>query len=408
MPVFFVSYAHADLQFPEFKKHMQSFVEDISARVAQALARPVAEVAFFDATNIQVGDVWPEALAQALRTIPVGVALYSANYFNGSWCGKELQAFVERHQPGLVSGLIPVLWTKCTPVPKAVDRYQYTSDAFPTEYVQMGMQRLVSLRATLPLQYDKAVQAIADRIVEASGPRHRLLDLPELDLEELVSIWEQEVASNPSSHQEGGVSKTCFVFASRDGWGWQPYAGAQGQIGAVAQRISGHLGLRYEEIKFDAKLKDRLAEANQSSVPTVIFGDPTSLLEGAFAKPMQDYDNQYLLNCAALVPWDEPGKQAGENDARWLHLRTKVCRQKTEAPPPFHEWRSIFSQDDLEQKTRTVIEQVRSRLLKNLLSEPQTGAAVTLRKAEDAATTSSAAALGIRTDSPAQLEGPTR
>src|SRR5882724_913528 len=151
MAVFIVSYAHADIQFGEFKKHMQAFVDDTSARVAQALARPITEVAFFDATNIQVGDIWPEALVQALRTIPVGVALYSANYFNGSWCGKELQAFVERHQPGLVSGLIPVLWTRCIPVPTAVNKYQYTSNAFPDEYVQMGMQRLVSLRATLPL-----------------------------------------------------------------------------------------------------------------------------------------------------------------------------------------------------------------------------------------------------------------
>jgi len=408
MAVYFVSYAHADIEYEPFKKDMQSFVDDLSARVALLMGGPVADKAFFDVTNIQVGDVWPDTLADALRTTPVGVALYSANYFSRPWCGKELQAFIERHQPGLGSGIVPVLWTRCTPVPKAVEKYQYTNAAFPAEYVQMGMQRLVSLRTTLPLQYDKAAQAIAELIVEAARPPRRLLDAPGLDVDALTSIWDREAAANPQSHQEGSVSKTCFVFASREGWDWRPYAAPEGKIGAIAQRISGDLGLRYEEIKFDAKLKDKLAEANQSSVPTVIFGDPTSLLDPAYAKPMQDYDNQYLLNCAALVPWDEPSKQAGDGDARWVHLRTKICRQKTDAPPPFHEWRSIFSRDDLEQKTRTIIEQVRSRLMKNLLSEPTPGAPVTLLKAEDAAASSNAAALGIRTESPAQLEGPTR
>jgi hypothetical protein len=407
MSVFFVSHAHADIEYEQFRKDMETFVDEVSARVALELRMPLKEVAFFDATNLQIGDSWSTALAESLKTIPVGVALYSPNYFSRPWCGKEFQSFIERHQPGIVTGIVPVLWTRITTVPKAISDYQYKNAAFPPEYVQMGMQRLVSLRATLPLQYDKAIQAIADRILESALPQNQLRPAPALEVDTLASVWDEDVAANPQSHQEGNVSKTCFVFASRHGWGWEPYAAPQGKIGAVAQRISGDLGLRYEEIKFDAGLKDKLVEANKSSVPTVIFGDPTSLLESAYATPMQEYDNQYLLNCATLVPWEESSKLAGENDHRWVHLRTKVCRQKTDAPPPFHEWRSIFSQEDLEQRTRTTIEQVRSRLLKNLLSEPA-GATVTLRKAEDAAATSSAAALGIRTESPAQLEGPTR
>lgn len=408
MPVFFVSHAHSDIAYEQHKKDMQTFVEEVSARVAVARTLPIAEVSFFDWTDIQVGDKWSEVLAESLKTIPVGLALYSPNYFTRPWCGREFQSFIERGQPGKVTGIVPVLWTRVQTVPQAVGAYQYNSAAFPIEYLQMGMQRLVSLRATLPLQYDRAIQAVTDRILEAALPENRLRAVPTLDVDALPSVWDEEVAANPQSHREGNVSKTCFVFASREGWDWQPYASPQGQIGAVAQRISGDLGLRYEEIKFDATLKNRLAEANESSVPTVIFGDPTSLLDSAYAGPMQDYDKQYLLNCATLVPWDELSKQAGEGDARWVHLRTHVCRQKVDTPPPFHEWRSIFSPDDLEQKTRTIIEQVRSRLLKNLLSEPAAGSAATVRRAEDAAATSSAAALGIRTDSPASLEGPTR
>jgi hypothetical protein len=234
--------------------------------------------------------------------------------------------------------------------------------------------------------------------------------LPALDAQALPSAWEESVAANAHSHTEGGVSKACFVFASRKGWSWQPYPTTRA-VGALAQRVTGDLGLQYEEIKYDATLRTKLEETNKSKVPTVIFGDPGSLLDVSYARPMQEYDNQYLLNCAALIPWDAVSQRDGDNDHRWIHLRTQVCRQKTEAPPPYHEWRSIFSPEDLEVKTRTTIEQVRSRLMKQLMSVPPPGAAgapTTVRKAEDPAATDNAAALGIRTESPAQLEGPTR
>jgi TIR domain-containing protein len=409
-PVFFVSYARADVEYEAFRTEMKTFVDELSARVATKLTRPIKDLAFFDSTTIEVGDVWPDELAEGLKTSHVGLALYTPNYFTRPWCGKEFQAFLNRRQAAQkASGIVPVLWTKCTTLPKAVEEYQYEDAAFPPEYVQVGMQRLLRLKAVYALQYDQAVEAVADRIVKSAADQSRRLSpMPSLDLDALPSAWDESVAANPESHKEGSVSKTCFVFVSRAGWDWEPYSAAEGRIGAVAQRISGELGLRYEEIKYDATLKTKLEETNKSRVPTVIFGDPSSLLDKTYAKPMQDYDNQYLLNCATLVPWDEPSRQAGENDNRWIHIRTNVCRQKTEAPPPFHEWRSIFSQDDLEQKTRTTIEQVRSRLMKNLMSEPLAGATIAVRKAEDAAASDKAAAIGIRTESPAQLESPTR
>jgi hypothetical protein len=103
----------------------------------------------------------------------------------------------------------------------------------------------------------------------------------------------------------------------------------------------------------------------------------------------------------------EPGaKDTIETDPRWIHLKTKVCRQKIESPPPFHEWRSIFSREDLDLKTRTLIEQVRSRLMKQLVSDPNKAAAS--KKAEDVALSESAAALGITTTSLSHLESPSR
>ena len=59
--------------------------------------------------------------------------------------------------------------------------------------------------------------------------------------------------------------------------------------------------------------------------------------------------------------WEPAAKSNIETDPRWLHLKTKVFRQKVAAPRPNHEWRPTFSRDDLDQKTRTAIEHIRSR-----------------------------------------------
>jgi hypothetical protein len=149
-----------------------------------------------------------------------------------------------------------------------------------------------------------------------------------------------------------------------------------------------------------------------------LFGDPGSLRDGAYAQPMREYDDLYLLNCGALVPWDEESKKKGNNDDEWLYLRDNVCRQKTKIPPPNHEWRSIFSHDDLEIKTRTIIENIRLRLLQQILSDDRSEAhhgnagavsgATGVLKAEDKDLTNSAASLGIRVQSTPQIEGPTK
>ena len=172
----------------------------------------------------------------------------------------------------------------------------------------------------------------------------------------------------------------------------------------MAQQISGELGLQYEEIVCDAGLPRKLKETRTSSVPTVLFGDPASLLSGAYAQPMREYDDLYLLNCGALVPWTEEAKARGNDDSTWLYLKEKVCQQKIKVPPPNHEWRSIFSQDDLETKTRTIIENIRLRLLQQILSDDRPG----ILKAEDKALTDSAATQGIRIESAPQLEGPSK
>jgi hypothetical protein len=419
-PVFFVSYARNDTAYESFRKDMKKFIDDLSARVAVKMAVPRVGICFFDESSIETGTIWRSELSEALKGTKVGVTLYSPSYFTSKWCGKEFQVFLDRVAANPTAsqqpvGIVPVLWMKCTTLPPSVEQIQYKHAQFPPEYVEVGIQQLLSLKVYQD-QYLLSVVAIADAIVAAAkggmGPAITL------DLENTPSAWDRSTEADPQSHKEGAIAKICFVFISRRGWDWQPYPEKRKTIGAMAQQISGDLGLRYEEIACDATLPNKLRETRTSSVPTILFGDPASLRDGAYAQSMREYDDLYLLNCGALVPWDEESKKKGNNDDAWLYLKDRVCQQKTKIPPPNHEWRSIFSQDDLETKTRTVIENIRLRLLQQILSDDRSEAhngnggvgiaAGGVLKAEDKELTDSAANLGIRIGSAPQIEGPTR
>jgi hypothetical protein len=421
-PLFFASYARADTDYPPFREQMKRFIEDLSAKVAEKIGGIAREeVCFFDESSIETGAIWTNQLSDALKSIPVGVAIYSPSYFTSKWCGKEFQVFLNRASasqtaPNAPVGIVPVLWAKCTTLPPCVKQIQYLHDAFPLEYKEVGLHQLLSLRVYSD-QYQLSLGAIADSIVSTATATNGLTPLPVLDLERIQSAWDRSSAADPESHKEGSIAKTCFVFISRRGWDWQPYPEKR-TIGAMAQQITGDLGLRYEEIVCDADLPKKLKETRENSVPTILFGDPESLLDRTYSKPMRDYDDLYLLNCGALVPWSEDSKTSGNDDPKWQNLAMNICHQKTKVPPPNHEWRSIFSQDELELKTRTIIENIRLRLLQQILSDDRSGAhdgtgqespaGAGILKAEDQGLTDLAAARGIRIESAPQIEGPSK
>ena len=261
------------------------------------------------------------------------------------------------------------------------------------------------MRAALKTKYERVLNVLTELILDeaASGC---LKPLANLDFEAIRSAWDVSTASDPQSHTQGKISKTCFVFMSHIGWDWSPYQATPPQVGALAQIITGELGLRCEEITCDAALPQKLKETNENDVPTVLLGDPACLASDRYAEPMREYDSQYLLNCGVLMAWQPHHKGEIETHPDWIHLKTRVFKQKVENPPPNHHWRSVFSHDDLNLKMRTVIEQLRSRLLNLLMSDPNKSKA--LRKAEDPTIAKNAAALGIDTSSLSHLESPSR
>jgi TIR domain len=245
--VFFVSYERFDAQYEPDRQKLRQFVADLEARVAVKLARTCEGISFFDEASLESGERWEPGLVEALRTAPVGVALYSPLYFTRRWCGTEFQVFLNRISkaiaPGDPSGVVPVLWEKCTTFPPSTKGFQRADAGFPSAYSEVGLRQLLALQKIYADDYTQALEAIADGIVAASQ-RGRLAPMPTLNIDDVPSAWELSASEDANSHKKGSIAKTCFVFVSQKGWDWQPYPERGTSVGAMAQQISGGLGLR--------------------------------------------------------------------------------------------------------------------------------------------------------------------
>jgi TIR domain len=397
--LFFFSYARANTKRTADSDLVRTFREALEGDVEQLLGNSADEICFFDGSDIEAGAEWPITLADALRTSRVALCLYSPHYFNSRWSGKELQVFLDRaaNAPGppAPTPLIPVIWTPALQgLPAPVQKFQTHDATFPESYSRLGLRQVMNVGSKS--DFYLIVNALAHRIVSAVQA-NALPPLAQLDLDRVVSVWDAATEADPASHKKGGITKTCFVFAARQGWDWRPYAG-EPAIGALAQTISGQLGLKYEEIPCDAALPTRLRETHEHDVPTVVFADPSSAAVQPIEGALQSYDQIYFLNCGLIVPWERPIPSPA-TDPRWFHIQRTACPQKAAAPPPYHDWLSTVSPDDLKARSAAVIEAIRGQLLKKALGSET----AVVSKAENAGMTNEAEQNGVRLDIAPQL-----
>jgi hypothetical protein len=400
--LFFFSYARANTKRSADCQLVRTFREALESDVEQLLGNVAEEICFFDSNDIEAGAQWPPTLADALRTSRVAVCLYSPHYFNSRWCGKELQVFLDRaaNAPGPPAPvpIVPVIWTPSLGgLPAPLQNIQTHDATFPESYSELGLRQVMNVGSKT--DFFLIVSALARRIV-AAVQANALPRLSDLDLDGVVSAWDAAVNADPGSHKKGGITKTCFVFAARQGWDWKPYDG-EPAVGAVAQTVSGQLGLKYEEIPCDPALPTRLRETHEHDVPTVIFADPSSAAVQPIERALQGYDQVYFLNCGLIVPWERPSP-APSTDPRWRHIQHTACPQKAAAPPPFHDWFSVVSLESLKARSAAVIEAIRSELLKKALGSDT----AVVAKAEDPSVSRDAEQNGIRLDVAPQLVSP--
>lgn len=82
----------------------------------------------------------------------------------------------------------------------------------------------------------------------------RLPEIANLDLRTYRSAWEPTRSERLNAVVSDSASKTCFVYLANAGWHWRPYPEPEPKVGAIAQQITGQIGVQYEEIPCDIEL----------------------------------------------------------------------------------------------------------------------------------------------------------
>jgi FxsC-like protein len=388
-PYFFISYARGDRNDTE--PYIKTFFDDLSREVSSRGNDPVAAVGFLDATNIEAGDAWPETLQTGLQASRVMVSLYSPKYFNSPYCGREWEIFRLRQQAYLAAAgqgrknppvILPVLWMPAHWLPKAlpeaVTDIQYKHDSFGEVYAKEGLRYLMRLNSNKDA-YQEFLTRFADQIVQVATdyPLPPLLNFPELKkLDSAFVIRNQKVAaSGPNTAELVFIAagrdeltpikdrRTNLVFYGDSGSDWRPYhPEVQEDIWLLAQKIAIQANFRTDRMTIDAKLIDKIAEAQRGNQIVVIIIDTWALLLDFYAKLMRKYDERRFLNSVVLILWNlndqETYKQSDALDETIVEVFTNITATNMR-----DFYGAIRSQSELEEKLKTSLNEIRMRII---------------------------------------------
>lgn len=377
MPVFFVSHARSDTD-----TYLERLVADLTNEVRRKLGRRTEEdIRFWDSQEIELGERWPERLSDALRKAKLCVCLLSPAYFNSEFCGREFEVFRNRSNSCITNnpqaGIFPIWWeTPHGSFPKSLENYQYMHGDLPELYGREGIRYLMKLSRHQD-EYQIFIDRLASKLVAAaeSSPLPEIDELgPLLDIPNAFSDGSQEITV-----RESGPGNVQFVFLAatasemrqiradvsqyenQGGWYWKPYLDMS--AGKLAQLTATEFDFRYDELAVDPRLIERLREAEKRNEIVILLVDPWTIRIPRFANLIRQYDNQTLINCSLLVPWNDEDPET-VNDLNLLNQTlANAFPRKLVLKPPAHEWDSIRSSGSLRMKIGETLEKVRMLIL---------------------------------------------
>jgi FxsC-like protein len=344
--VFFFSYAHANLIQDQ---KLETFFADLSTEVRQLMGPGEQEPSFLDRESMRVGAEWTPALAEALQTSSVLVCLVSADYLSSSFCGKELQIFLDRRERhgNSPSVILPIIWTKTPtrPLPQVITQFQYSDARLPERYASKGLRSL--MMANDQAGYQMFIEALAESIVTAAGlnpPLTRLPETPGFDQVKNPFALESSpsapnAANAPADFSIPSTARIVYVAApdremaaaeieenavrkrlrnditryGRTGYFWQPY-------GPLLNRPIGEItfdsvrGYEYKSADLGPDVVEQLLRADATGEVVVLIVDPWTLRFDPYQSLMQEFDRRAPINSAVVIPWNAQDEESRESE----------------------------------------------------------------------------------------------
>jgi FxsC-like protein len=404
---FFLSYAHRDAKKNEW---FTKFFTQLALEVGSAAGLPAnvdeSEIGFVDKTGIDLGDNWPETLAEALQSSNVFLCLYSKSFFQSPDCGKEFEVFRYRVRdyrppPNKVEPprlIIPILWDKPNRLPQqlpdAVSNLQYTHEDFGEEYARHGLFHLMKMENNKEVA--NVISELADRIVKQAElhPLPRLANLKPLKdvqsafyaplppqpaaLANIISgdlpptatppsisgpdvAWHVYFAGRGIDYQ--GTRKDVSCYGNNGGYQWKPFLPPKNEsIGALAPQIAGKRGLTSQVLPVSKELIDHLRKAEKDNTIAVLIVDPWSAKVESFNQLLCKYDEYRLQNCGVVIVWNLTDPEAAEKrDELKAALQQAFSRNLNVVDEVFRD--TVLSEEELVINLGEVIDKVKTRLL---------------------------------------------
>jgi len=237
-PYFFLSYARGHFDTGNHpNKWTVKFYKDLCADIAELTGS--ATPGYMDDQRLKIGTQWPSELTRALATCRVLLPIFSPQYFNSEYCGKEWEIFdrrVVRHSWGgsRPAVIIPVLWTtmEIADLPEFVQHVQHNQADLPNHYLREGLYGIMKL-GKYREAYKETVLCLARAIVDAAAAELAPLDESEqVPLDQIPNAFANvkplegsldvrlTIAACDFSCRPTGHSK---VFYGESPLGWKPY-----------------------------------------------------------------------------------------------------------------------------------------------------------------------------------------
>ena len=312
---FFFSYTNAN-----YDQELLGFFNELENEVKGLMSQKAA--GFFAPRNIGHGQVWPPELATALVESDVLVCVYSADYFQSDYCGKEVQVFLDRrkkyikdypgHRP---ANILPVYWWPVDPIPLVVRRFQHNAEP-GSLYKQEGLKYVRALSNKDAQDAYVGLRRSFARNIRDAAQKHKLPSMPPPKIASVRNAFEPMLPLPDADAQKSvGPDAVTFVFAG------SAAHGADSVCAAVVEANE----MEAQQIPFDAADNGLLGKikgsADRGNV-TVLVVDAASLGDPQFAARMHEIDGAKLVGLATLVVWPQK-PQAQAADAIFAHSKGK-------------------------------------------------------------------------------------
>jgi len=287
---------------------------------------------FFSSRDIGRGHDWEKELHQVLPASHVIVPMYSPNYFNSPWCGREWEVFWRRQKdiranPPLdvksEEVILPVIWTAdFLELPADVPKVQYKNPVSDSSvYTDKGLGTLMQSPRKHPGKYEDFVERFATElgkmIRNQGADKMRALpdpDLKKVDLTFPVNFkWGLKhvryvfLAGRYDEMQALRKTHTPYgQFESRLDWRpcFPDVDRSAGDIARAVAQENGKDGYEFVEPRAANDLLQTMREASSRNNVIAVLVDPWSLSLHPFKEFAEKFDSEAFPTSGVIVTWN--------------------------------------------------------------------------------------------------------